>query len=192
LQYVPAKPDASKIEQVAMQEFDQKPESDQNSQIRSKPGKLNRILTMLVLILLVFLCVSLGGPYAVSTFSMVVDRDEIVEILDAYMDAMERGDATTAHSLFSTKAQTIFSIDDFQQMLNSSDAALFDGYEAVQLEQFSVIIGEYKISDPLAPEGTVSYAFGKVVYIDGSLTDFEAMLQKEGGIWKLYGITITK
>jgi uncharacterized membrane protein len=157
---------------------------------RRTPLLIGGLIVLLVAVLclcmglccvLVYFCSStLGGSIA--------QRGEVAKVVDAYMRAMADKDLDRAYALFSSRAQKQAPRSAFEDMLTGANFAVFDGYEAVEVQMLTT--GPKFNTNPNAPQGQVTQTSGTVTYAGGYEGSFQAILEQENGEWKLYYIKV--
>lgn len=111
---------------------------------------------------------------------------EIVNVIDAYMQAMADKEVAQAYALLSSRAHQVYSLTDIEQLVQSS-YWLFEGYQATQVEK---IVVTKRLSTDLSLPGTSISASGKITYAGGIQGTFEADLEQENGQWRLSKIWV--
>ena len=124
--------------------------------------------------------VLLSGPTAPAEASRVVDE---------FMEAMAGQDAASAYALYSRRAQRIIAQRDLEALLAGADFARFEGYRAITIEAGDVTIR--RSNDLSAPQGTVAHLSGRVIYTSGIVGTYTAILELEGGDWRLDSLSIS-
>lgn len=115
---------------------------------------------------------------------------EVEAVLHDFMLAMKARDIDAAFSLFSQQAQTDKLLHDLARMIEEENYILFDGYSETEVVNFSMTVGDYQSPDPSAPTGKVGQVSGIVHYSDGTEGSFQAILQLEQNLWRLFVISI--
>jgi hypothetical protein len=123
-----------------------------------------------------------------STLTVITQKDDIMAVLDEYMLAMTNGNAEHAHSLFTDRVKRQMPLSKIEGMLDGANYMLFDGYLSLRAQ--TLRIGRMYDTDPNRPQGTVAHVDGTVSYADGYVGNFQAILEKEGTVWKLYYIRV--
>lgn len=132
------------------------------------------------------LCVVVCGT---STSSVLEERPKIAKVIDAYMRAMADRDAEKAYALFSSRAQRQMSISEIKEGMEGANYVLFDGYVGAEVQ--TLYISVTANTNPDVPQGRVARTGGIVKYQDGYSGSFQAILEQEGGVWKLHHINVT-
>jgi hypothetical protein len=134
-------------------------------------------------------CVGLScGLLAFAAHRIAGEQDDIAAVIDAVMGAMAAGEADRAYVLFSPQVQSPDLKAGLESSLTGVAFVLYDGYHGLELS--NVTIGVQAGTDPAEPHGVVAQAAGLIYYRDGFVGTFEAVLIKEQGAWKLWGINI--
>ena len=140
--------------------------------------------------LCVGICIIAGGWGTVTGLIRVAqERDDVIAVIDEFMREMEGRDAAAAYALFSTRAQRQIPLSDIEEMLEGNNYVLFEGYENVVVTNLSVKAAFS--TDPDLPQGTIAEVTGVVKYEGGITGRLTAVLEEEGGEWRLHNINVT-
>lgn len=136
------------------------------------------------------LCAALCAiVFGSSLLGVAAQKGDVAKVIDASMQAMSKKNANQAYSLFSKRAQKQVPISKVEEMLQGANFAIYDGY--LNIEVASLTIGPQFNTNPDVPQGTVAKVAGTVSYEGGYKGQFQAILQQEGGEWKIDGINVT-
>jgi hypothetical protein len=131
------------------------------------------------------LCVAVLGTTVVTG---ITERDNVEQVLDAFMSAMEDKDVQTAYSYFSVKSQTQTDISDLEQMLEGNNYFLFKDYKSLSIQGMNFSSGIN--TNPNAPQGTVVTISAIVSYTNGFEGAINAVLEQNNGEWRIYNIGV--
>src|SRR5687767_7579026 len=102
------------------------PEADQPR----KPGAVRRVIFGLLSMLLVLsMCLGVGGTAAVDEIRQYFERREMRAALDTFMLAMSQGDTQTAYRLLAEDFQNRVPYHQLDAMLRGDEFVLFSDYE---------------------------------------------------------------
>lgn len=113
---------------------------------------------------------------------------EVIDAIDGVLRSMGDRDLERAYTCFSTRAKRTFPMADLDRFISGSNFALVDGYTGLVIS--SMNINRVTSSNPDAPQGLVARVEGYLRYEDHVSGTFQAVLEKEGGLWKIYSIQI--
>jgi hypothetical protein len=150
----------------------------------------NQVLIIVGLLLLI-VCLCVGGCLAlggVGAMTAIQEREPITQVLDQFMQAMAAEDTEQAFALFSSRAQRQMGKDNLDKLLEGNNYALFEGY--LRLEIGNLNLSKGVNTNPDVPQGTVAKVNGTVHYEGGFTGSFDAILEKEEGVWRLDAINI--
>jgi len=156
--------------------------------------KSNRkVFLIIAMALLVGLCcigasVGVDGLVRRGGFKVGTEMPKVEKVIDEYMRAMANQDASKAYSLISTRAKRNVSLGDVEKGLEGNNYTVFEGYESIAVANFNLNLTSDP--DPTMPQGLVAEVDGTISYADGFTGDFNAVLEKEGDEWRLYGINV--
>ncbi len=114
---------------------------------------------------------------------VLIERGPVEAVLDKFMRAMVARDTQSAYALFSPRAQRQVPISELEKMIAGRNYALFDGYQAVRVDQLQLTAAANL--DPNAPQGTIAEVTGTVQYDGGITGTFTGTLEKVNGLWML-------
>ncbi len=129
--------------------------------------------------------VALGGVLA----TLGKEKGRVERVLDEFMRAVENKDTARAYNLVSTRATKVWTTSAIQDLTKGYNYFLFEGYRSLQVNDAT--IGFQSSPDPDEPQGIVARVSGIVLYDCGYTGSFEAVLEKEGDNWKIFGIAVT-
>lgn len=132
------------------------------------------------------LCLVTGGASFIKVFQ---ERRPVEEVIDTFMQTMVARNTEKAFTLFSTRAQRQMEMSDLEDMSQGNNYVLFDGYESIEIGNFN--ISKAFNTDQNLPQGTVAKVDGTIYYDGGYTGSFQAVLEKENGVWRIYNIHIT-
>lgn len=116
------------------------------------------------------------------------EQKQVAEVVDQLMLAMTRRDVGGAMALFLEHPQKAKIRASLEDLLTGANFVIFDGYQTIEV--LDCTIGLQSASSPDEPQGLVANVNGAVTYADGYMGDFEAVLVKENGEWKMYAINV--
>jgi hypothetical protein len=152
----------------------------------------NKIWVWVVIGIGVF-CVCCAGlciaGFALLVRSDIVERGPVSSVLDSYMKFMVAKDVTSAYALFSPHAQSQFPISNLQALVEGNNYLVFEGYQGLSFTSFAISVGFYTNTNQ--PQGEYAKVAGNISYQGGFQGMFNGTLEKVGGKWKLYGISVT-
>lgn len=151
--------------------------------------KFNQLLIiggmLLLLCLCIGVCIAAGG---VGLFRVYQERAPIESVIDAFMRAMVEKDTDKAFALFSTRVQRQISMSDIEEMLEGNNYVLFEGYQSLEIQNINISKAVNTNQD--LPQGTVATVDG-IIFYDGDFAGtFDAVLEKEGAIWRLHRVNV--
>jgi hypothetical protein len=141
------------------------------------------ILGMVSLVVCVgmVVCVGLGLSLA-SGFG--TEQEAVTQVIDKFMQTMVRKDVDGAAAYFMEQLPKAEIRAGLKDMLSGANFALIDGYQEIEPQDWNI---GFQAGEP---SGLVAHVSGAVIYAGDYLGDFEAVLVKENGAWKIYGINI--
>ncbi len=74
-------------------------------------------------------------------------------------------------------------------MIEGNNFVLFEGYQSVEVLNLNV--SQAFNTNQNLPQGTVAKVDGTISYDGGFIGQFNAVLEKEGDVWRLHNINIT-
>ncbi|HSJ53426.1 MAG TPA: hypothetical protein VLC52_06725 [Anaerolineae bacterium] len=163
-----------------------------SAQVSQVPGKRSRRKAIVISSVVVGLCLVLtlcGGLFLGGNVMVALERDDVERSLHQFMLAMARKNTNAAYALFCEQAQETVPLSKLQEMVEGNNHVLFDRYDSLEVR--SLNIGPALSSNPKMPQGIVARAAGETRYTDGSVGNFQAVLQRVNGEWKLAGINVT-
>lgn len=156
------------------------------------PKKSNRTLlfiiggVLLLICICAVLCVAAGGTGFAKVFQ---EREPVQAVISEFMQAMEEKNTDNAYALFSSRAQRQLDISEIEKMIEGNNFVLFEGYQSVEV--LNINLTQAFNTDQDLPQGTVAKVDGTISYNDGFIGQFNAVLEKEGDVWRLHTINIT-
>lgn len=123
----------------------------------------------------------LGGLLAIGSAG-TGSQEEWLVINDTFMKAIAGKDFDGAYGVYSGEAKKDFQRSDLASLANGTFYALFDGYESLELESWEI--------NYIFPAGRFAELFYRIQYSNGYEGNLYAVLQEEGGHWKLYWIEV--
>ncbi len=129
--------------------------------------------------------VALGGVVA----TLGREKGRVERVLDEFMRAVENKDTARAYTLVSTRASKVWTASAIQDLTRGYNYVLFGGYRSLEMDDAT--IGFQSSPNPDEPQGIVAQVSGIVLYDCGYRGSFEAVLEKEGDNWKIFGIAVT-
>jgi len=153
---------------------------------RSIPWKA-LILTFLGLVLLCFLVTSLTLLYV--DRSIAREQPVIEEVANEFMRAMAARDTTTAYAMFSQRAQRQVPKDALDKLVQGRQYALFDGFQKAEVTGIKLSRGIF--TNPNLPQGVFAVATGVVHYENDLTGQFNMVLEKEEGRWRIHNFHVT-
>jgi hypothetical protein len=161
--------------------------------VPASPPRSHRKVLLITGLLLAGLCLCSGSLALLVWRGTVAALDEnngVGVTIDRFMQAASRGDVESAYDQFSERGKHNTPLERLQEFFSHPvNNALFAGYQRSQVENVNVT--QKANSDPNAAQGTVAEINGTLTYEGGYTGNFEAMLEREGNGWKLYGINVT-
>lgn len=152
----------------------------------------NKIWVWVVIVLGVF-CVCCAGlciaGFALLVRSDIVERGPVSSVLDSYMKFMDAKDVASAYALFSPHSQSQFPISNLQALVEGNNYLVFEGYQGLSFTSFVISFGIYTNTNQ--PQGEYAKVAGTISYQGGFQGMFNGTLEKVGGKWKLYVISVT-
>jgi hypothetical protein len=138
-----------------------------------------------VICLCAVLCIG-TGVFGIG--SVVKEKTPIKAVLNTFMEDLESNDFDEAYALFSPRAQRQTTVDDIRRMRSGINEVLFQSYEGLRINNFNI---ESSVNaDVDQPQGVVATVSGKLLYESGASGEFEAILEKVDGEWKLYSMDL--
>lgn len=122
-------------------------------------------------------------------FAVSSAENEITPVLNQFMQAMDKRNADEAYQLFSGRAQQQTSIDDVNTLLNDVNYPLFEGYQSIKIENTNLSSRVTTNADEA--QGIVATVNGQLLYKYEITGSFQAVLEKENGIWHIFVIQVT-
>lgn len=113
---------------------------------------------------------------------------DVTAVIDQYMREMENENAAAAHALYSSRAQRLVPLSKVEGLLEGNDYVLFEAYEGVMVKALAIKSARH--TNPDEPQGTIAEASGAVTYKGGVTGVFTALLEEEGGTWRLHYIDV--
>jgi len=113
-------------------------------------------------------------------------QNKAAAIIHEFMVAMSNRDASTAYNLLATSEKENISMADFSQVLNDERFILFKDYQSVQV----IGLRTNQNYSTLGIASPTAIVVGKIQYTNGEFRSFQAIMDKDAGIWKLRGIDI--
>jgi hypothetical protein len=156
------------------------------------PSKKSHNYLFIVGALIIGLCLCTGIcgiTFGTGIFKTITERPKVEMVIDEFIRAMADKDTVKAYALFSTRSRRNISLADIKKMLEGNNYEVFDGYRSVTVKNLNFRIGFNSNHDKL--QGTVVDATGIINYDDGLTGTFNAVLEQEGGIWRLFSFNIT-
>lgn len=131
------------------------------------------------------LCIATMGS---SLYAGITERDDIEQVLDRLMTAMEAKDSQTAYALFSVRAQRQWGIEELDKLLVHGNYVIFKNYRSLSLQNINISAAVN--TNPDAPQGTVANVSAIIEYDDGFEGQMTAVLEKDGKEWRLFGFNV--
>ena len=157
------------------------------------PRRSRGWLWLLVGGVLACLCLCSGMcvvPLSMGVYQAVAVRDDVEQVVTAFLAEMDDGRFEQAAGRFSSRARQPGNID--AQML----ARLRDGSIALQdastAHVSNINISRAFNSNRSLPQGVVANVSGTVDYAGEEQGKFRATLEKEGGNWRLHSINVER
>lgn len=136
------------------------------------------------------ICIAVAGVVIGSIFFTASNAEsEITPVLDRFMQAMDKRDAAGAYQLFSSRSQQQTPIDDINELLDDTNYPLFEGYQSLSIDNTNISSRVTTNADE--PQGTVATVSGQIVYQDGTVGNFQSVLEKEDTEWRIFGFHVT-
>lgn len=117
------------------------------------------------------------------------DRTAMQQLIDQFMRDMAKKDAESAIALFSSHARSQMEISTLEKLLQGNNFVLFDGYQSDTVDSINYTAAFN--TNPKLPQGKVANIRGTVHYAGGIQGVYQAVLEQDGGEWRLFGINIT-
>jgi hypothetical protein len=149
--------------------------------------KTNRRKWLLSLAILVLCCCP--GLCANLYAKIETERPLVENAIDQFMQARAEEDGTKAYRLLSTRSKRTTALADIEELLQGNNYVLFEGYRSTSITDISLNLNTN--TDPNEPQGTVAEVAGTIAYEGGFTGSFNAVLEKEGEVWRLFTIYIT-
>ena len=153
--------------------------------------RLSRIPLVIGCSVLTALCLCLlGGVWIFRsiTTGVLAQRGELAKVLDVLIQRLADRDIEKAYDCFSSRAKRTFQMTDLENMIRGSNYALVDGYLSLEIQNLN--IGKVVNANPDIHQGAVARVNGILKYENDFTGSFQAVLEKEDGIWKVDGIQI--
>lgn len=158
----------------------------------SAPNHTRRNWLIIAGIVVLGLCgctVLCGALFGSAIIQASVEQPKVAVVIDEFMVAMTNKDTGKAYALFSPRAQTQTTQDSLEKMLTGNNYILFKDYKNVEI--VNMRLGADVNTNPNTPQGTVATVQGNISYTDGTTGNFNAVLEKDNGEWRLFGINVT-
>jgi hypothetical protein len=161
-----------------------------STRVRKSRKRLWMISGALVLGSLVCLGLLTAGVIALSgaLVTFASERERVERVLDGFMRAVEDKDTARAYTFMSRRATKLWAMSRMEGMIKGNNYVIFDGYRSLQVSD--ITIGFQSSPQPGEPQGIVAQVSGSVTYDCGYTGDFEAVLEKEGDNWRIFGIQV--
>ncbi len=171
-------------------EIDTPPEEQiPDSPLEAVPPKRRPVKTILIVAGAIFISLILCcGILTLPSLRGVRDQDEIIGVIDTFMEAMADQDVERAYALNAEVVQEQLPISKLEELVEGSNYVLFDGYQSIEVTQFNP--RNSVNTNPNAPKGLNAKVSGKVNYSGGYTGTFNATVILEENEWKLYGINV--
>jgi hypothetical protein len=130
-----------------------------------------------------------GVLFGSALIKSVTERPRVERLLDEFMSAMVRGDASAAYSLFSARARRQVPLLEIERMLEGNNYVLFEGYERLTVANMQVEVAVN--TDPNVPQGTVANVEAVIEYEGGFTGSMQALLEQEQSEWRLDRVNVT-
>ncbi len=157
------------------------------------PKKSNHKIWIWVVIAISVFCVCCASLCIAAVVllarSDIVERGPVSSVLDSYMKFMEAKDVASAYALFSPHAQSQFPISNLQALVEGNNYVVFEGYQGLSFTSFVISFGF--TTNTNQPQGEYAKVAGTITYQGGFQGLFNGTLEKVGGKWKLYGISVS-
>ena len=119
----------------------------------------------------------------------VTEKDDVAQVCDQFMQAMEARDVDAAYALFSARARRQIPLSQFEALVQGNNYVLFEDYESLEITDLT--IHTVVNTNPGVPQGMVAEVEGVIHYTSGPDGRFIAVLEKEDGRWMLDGFNVT-
>lgn len=148
-----------------------------------RPGAVRRVIFgLLTLLLVLSMCLGVGGITALDEIRQYFERREMSAALDTFMVAMSQGDSAAAYHLMAEDFQDRVPYHQLDAMLRGDEFGLFEGYR--ELEINSVAMRTQR-------NGTVIAEVTGHFRYDGDFEgDFVTRMIEEEGNWRLASLQI--
>jgi hypothetical protein len=112
------------------------------------------------------------------------------KVIDQFMQAGVARDVNAAYALFSKNGQGASERSKIEQIFGARNRTLFAGYQTVEINSFRFHTDlDFNLEGSI-PEGTVANVAGILHYQDGRTRRIDAILEQQGGEWKIYDFDI--
>lgn len=175
---------------MSKQNFWKTPE--QKTTIPKKPNLKSRIYFSLIGIVIISIICGLA-TFGIFWFKKADAGKEAVQVqavMNDYMQAMAAGDSAKGYIYFSDRVKAVRTAADLAALLSKVEQrALYDGF--VSAEIITIQTSTVLETAPENPAGEVADVSGTIQYEDNFSGEFSAVLQKEGGEWRIHAIEIS-
>jgi hypothetical protein len=121
------------------------------------------------------------GAVAYGVLQGLDEAEESKRELTLFLQRISAGDTTAAYEQFSREAKAEVRPSDFARAPQQRE---FQDFAKLNTEGWNINLAT-------GQDTTLLYQ-GTVTYKDGSTGDLEAQLVKQGGVWKIHNVTITR
>ena len=153
----------------------------------SKKRVFLRVITLLILLSWVCGATGLAALFTDRRQSHG-EQSAALNVVDQYMRYMQVNNAEDAYNLLSIRQQQYISLNDLKAQLDGKNHIPFEGYQGIRVKQFN--ISSRVFSNVQQLNGLSAELICDVNYHGGLVGEITAMLEKQGGEWKLSGIKI--
>jgi hypothetical protein len=112
----------------------------------------------------------------------VSERENVEQVVNHYLQAMEDKDATAAYALFSPTAKSTLPQSELQKLLEEPNYGVFSQFERASVTNIQV---------QTTPQRTVAVVNGTVRYEGGTTGNFRGIVRREGETWMIDGMHVT-
>jgi hypothetical protein len=136
-----------------------------------------------------FCLVVCGLIFGAAVVKAMVEKPKAEKVLAEFMQAMSEDDGDQAYALFSAYSKKGTSLADIEKMLSGKNFVLFEGYQSLKITNFNMRAGFS--TNPDMPQGNYAVATGTISYDGGFTGNFNATLEPDGKLWRIFGIYVT-
>ncbi len=158
-----------------------------------KKSRRNLFLTVGAVVLVLCTCSSICiaatglGLFDLSK-SWNVEKPKAENVIDKFMTDMADKNIDRAYDLFSTRAKQNIPKDKLNKEFYGNNYLVYKGYQSLTIKNMQ--LSKLMNLDKTQPSGTVAHVEGEISYSGGIKGSFNAVLEKEGGAWRIFDIRV--